>query len=123
METKCIALFCALGAVVCDAAVVKEYRRIDGNETAPLPGKTLHPDMFADASLWLAPNADSNYGNKIGIAREGGRLTLNGTKSEKSKDTAWYVKTKALPLSAKGLGYVLSFWLDSNMVLQCSRLA
>ena len=118
METKCIALFCALGAVVCDAAVVKEYRRIDGNEMAPLPGKTLHPDMFADASLWLAPNADSNYGNKIGIAREGGRLTLNGTKSEKSKDTAWYVKTKALPLSAKGLGYVLSFWLDSNMVLK-----
>ena len=118
MENKWIALFCALGALACDAAVVKEYRRIDGNEMAPLPGKTLHPDMFADASLWLAPNADSNYGNKIGIAREGGRLTLNGTKSEKSKDTAWYVKTKALPLSAKGLGYVLSFWLDSNMVLK-----
>ena len=98
MRIKRFGFLCVLGAVVCDAAVVKEYRRIDGNEMAPLPGKTLHLDMFADASLWLAPNADSNYGNKIGIAREGGRLTLNGTKSEKSKDTAWYVKTKALPL-------------------------
>ena len=118
MRVKWLGFLCALGAFACDAAVVKEYRRIDGVETAPLPGKTLYSDMFSDASLWLAPTADSNYGKKLGISREGGRLTLNGTKSEKSKDTAWYVKTKSLPLSSKGLGYVLSFWLDSNMVLK-----
>ena len=47
-----------------------------------------------------------------------GSLSLTGTKSKKSKDTAWFVKTKPLPLSSKGLGYVLSFWLDSNMVLK-----
>ena len=41
MNFKGFGFLCALGAFACDAAVVKEYRRIDGVETAPLPGKTL----------------------------------------------------------------------------------
>lgn len=118
MKNKWIALVCTLGAFASDAAVVREYRRIDGNANAPLPGKTIYPDMFADASLWLKAPKFHNYGDKIDMVRKGGTLSLTGTKQEKSKDTAWYVKTKNLPLSSKGLGYVLSFWLDSNMVLK-----
>ena len=104
MKNKWIAFLCAFGAFAVDAAVVREYRRIDGNENAPLPGKTIYPDMFADASLWLKAPKFHNYGDKIKMVNEGGTLSLTGTKQEKSKDTAWYVKTKSLPLSSKGLG-------------------
>ena len=49
------------------SAVVKEYQRIDGNVNAPLPGKILRSDMFADASIWNAPAKDSNYGYRLCI--------------------------------------------------------
>lgn len=89
MKKKWIALICAVGAFAAEAAVVKEYQRIDGNVNAPLPGKVLRSDMFADASLWETPAKDSNYGNRLGIKREAGALTVTGSKSAKSKDTAW----------------------------------
>ena len=118
MKRSLLSVVCIGVALSASSAVVKEYQRIDGNDNAPLPGKTLYGNMLADLSIWQETTKDSNYGNRIGIAREGGSLSLTGTKSKKSKDTAWFVKTKPLPLSCKGLGYVLSFWLDSNMVLK-----
>ncbi|MBR6587684.1 MAG: hypothetical protein IKK82_09705 [Kiritimatiellae bacterium] len=114
MKKKWIALICAVGAFAAEAAVVKEYQRVDGNANAPLPEKLLRSDMFADASIWKAPNKDSNYKSLLGIKCEGGVLTVTGTKSTKSKDTAWNVTTKPLPLTVKGLGYVFSFGVESS---------
>jgi hypothetical protein len=79
MKKKWIVLACTFSVFVVDAAVVKEYQRIDGNDNAPLPGKTLYGNMLADSSIWQETTKDSNYGNRIGIAREGGSLSLTGT--------------------------------------------
>ena len=102
MTGKWISVACAVAAFAAHAAVVKEYRRIDGNDASALPGKTIYPDMLADGALWQSPHKDSNYRDLLGMVRDGGKLTLNGTKSTKSKDTAWYVITEKLALGTKG---------------------
>ena len=118
MTGKWISVACAVAAFAAHAAVVKEYRRIDGNDASALPGKTIYPDMLADGALWQSPHKDSNYRDLLGMVRDGGKLTLIGTKSTKSKDTAWYVITEKLALGTKGLGYVLAFDLESSFPLK-----
>ena len=107
-------LFCCAAALSVSAAVVKEYQRIDGDDAAPLPGTVIYRDMFSDDSLWRAPGASSNYCKLLAIKREVGVLSVVGTKSEKSKDTAWNVATKPLPLTVKGLGYVFSYGIEAR---------
>ena len=114
MKRSLLSVVCIGVALSASSAVVKEYQRIDGDMNAPLPGEILRSDMFADASIWKASDKDSNYGNRLGIKREGGVLAVTGTKSTKSKDTGWHVSTRPLPLSVKGLGYVMSFGLESS---------
>ncbi len=114
MKRSLFSVACIGVVLSVSSAVVKEYQRIDGNVNAPLPGKILRSDMFADASIWKASDKDSNYGNRLGIKREGGVLAITGAESAKSKDTAWHVSTRPLPLSEKGLGYVMSFGLESS---------
>ena len=114
MKRLMLALSGCAVALSVSAAVVKEYQRIDGNEAATLPGTVLYSDMFADGSLWRKPGKDSNYRNLLTIKREGGALSVVGTKSEKSTDTGWNVTTKQLPLTVKGLGYVFSYGIEAK---------
>ncbi len=107
-------LSCCAAAFSASAAVVRDYQRIDGNDSAPLPGTVIYSGMFSDDSLWRAPGASSNYRNLLTIKREGGMLSVVGTKNKKTKDTAWNVATKPLPLTVKGLGYVFSFGIEAN---------
>ena len=47
----------ALLAVSAQAAVVKEYVRVDGTtDAAPPPGQVLQADMFANDALWKKPS-------------------------------------------------------------------
>ena len=114
MKKLMLVLSGCAAALSVSAAVVKEYQRIDGNVNAPLPGTVLYSDMFSDGSLWRKPGKDSNFRNLLTIKREGGALSVVGTKSEKSKDTAWNVTTKPLPLTVKGLGYVFSYGIETK---------
>ena len=113
-------LSCCAAAFSASAAVVRDYQRIDGNDSAPLPGTVVRSDMFSDNSLWRAPGASSNYRNLLAIKREGGVLSVAGTKNEKTKDTAWNVATKPLPLTVKGLGYVFSFGIEAKPRIKTS---
>lgn len=113
-------LFCCAAALSISAAVVKEYQRIDGDDAAPLPGTVIYRDMFSDDSLWCAPSNSSNYCKLLTIKREGGALSVIGTKSKKSKDTAWNVATKPLPLTVKGLGYVFSYGIEARPKIKTS---
>ncbi|MBO5940002.1 MAG: hypothetical protein J6R18_02255 [Kiritimatiellae bacterium] len=117
---KLLTVLSALAAIAADAAVVKGYCRIDGNESAALPGKVIYADMLANGKLWRNRVVDSNYNNKLRISREGGTLSVYGTESKKTSDTAWSVKTKPLPLAAKGLGYAFAFEIESNMDLRAT---
>ena len=102
------------------AAIVREYERIDGDVSAPLPGTAVYSDMLSDRSLWCDPAGDSNYRNMLSIKRDGNALIVSGMKTGKLKDTAWYEKTKPLPLTVKGLGYVFSYGIEANPRLRHS---
>ena len=115
---KALTFLFALLVAAAEAAVVKGYHRVDGNESAALPGKVIYTDMIADGSLWRNSCVDANYNNMLRISRDGGLLSIYGTESKKSSDTAWSAKTKPLPLSTRGLGYVLAFDMESDMDLR-----
>ena len=93
-------------SLMANAAVVKEFERVDGRKDAELPGVSLKADMFSDASLWQKPD---NFHKRLSVKMAGGELAVAGTKATNRCDTGWSVSTKPIPLSQKGLGYVLSF--------------
>ena len=108
----------ALLAVSARAAIVKEYVRVDGTtDSAPPPGRALHADMFADDSLWKAPDL---YNGKVRLGRRDGMLAVGGKVATNRLDTAWSLSTKVLPLTARGLGYALSFSVDARPAIRLS---
>lgn len=102
------------------AARIKDYERIDGKADAPLPGKVIYPGMIADDALWKKISGRSNYHGLLTIKRENGEIAVNGTKSDKSKDTGWNVSTKPLPLTEKGLGYAFAYEIETAKKLKNS---
>ena len=97
-----------------DGAVVREYVRIDGRQDVALPGRIVMSDMFSDDSIWNAPE---NFEGRLTIERHEGRLSVCGTVDTNKIDTAWGLRTKTLLLKEKGLGYALSFGLESSSPL------
>lgn len=98
-------------SAIANAAIVKEYKRVDGNKTAPLPGKVLKSDMFSDASLWNKP---SSFRKAVSVKFAGGELVASGLKATNHYDTGWCVSTKPIALSTKGLGYAMSFEIEAK---------
>ena len=99
------------------AAVVRECVRVDGStDRAAPPGKTLRANLFADDALWNVPE---NYDGRLKVTRSGGALTVEGTATNRL-DTAWGISTKPFPLSVRGLGYALSFRLETSLAIKLS---
>ena len=109
-----IVLSTAYASVETRGAVVREYVRIDGRQDVALPGRIVMSDMFSDDSIWNAPE---NFEGRLKIERQEGRLSVCGTVDTNNIDTAWGLCTKSLPLREKGLGYALSFGIESSSAL------
>ena len=101
-----------VGTWMASAALVREYERIDGAEDAPLPGVAVRTDMFADDALWLKP--DLFRAGSLKMTRTGGTLTVAGQIATNRYDTAWQLASRPMPLTTKGLGYVLSFGITAT---------
>ena len=109
-----IAFSMAYASVETRGAVVREYVRIDGRQDVALPGRIVGSDMFSDDSIWNVPE---NFEGRLKIERYEGRLSVSGTVDTNKIDTAWGLCTKSLPLKEKGLGYALSFGIESSLPL------
>ena len=107
-------LLAAYASAEAHGAVIREYVRIDGRQDIALPGRTVMSDMFADDSIWGAPE---NFEGRLKIERHDGRLSVCGTIDTNKIDTAWGLCTRSIPLKEKGLGYALSFGLESSSPL------
>ena len=109
-----VVLLAAYASAEAHGAVIREYVRIDGRQDVALPGRTVMSDMFADDSIWGAP---SNYENRLTIRRKEGALVVSGRGGTNKIDTAWGLASKPLPLTEKGLGYCLSFHIETRSAL------
>ena len=107
-------LLAAYASAEAHGAVIREYVRIDGRQDIALPGRTVMSDMFADDSIWGVPE---NFEGRLKIERHEGRLSVCGTIDTNKIDTAWGLCTRSLPLKEKGLGFALSFGLESSSTL------
>ena len=116
MRRWCVSAMSALLAAGAESAVVREFVRVDGTtDVAPLPGRVLQADMFADDALWNKP--DIHGGRGLVVSRKDGKLTVGGLVTNRV-DTAWSLSTKRLPLTVSGLGYALSFFVQTKPLIR-----
>ena len=114
-----IAVLCVAGTGGLNAAVLRGLERVDGRRDAPPPGTPIGAvNLLADAKLWARPE---NYCNRLSVLLSDGALKISKKADETNIDTAWTAATVPMPLTMRGLGYVLDFTVLSNFKLTQSK--